>query len=77
MARVIDNPKQLILSHAKVILYDHGYQKLSMRALSKACGIALGTIYNYYPTKGSGGGNDARLLAVLPRSGGGHPRDSG
>ncbi|WP_373485846.1 TetR/AcrR family transcriptional regulator [Acetobacterium malicum] len=51
MARVIENPKQLILSHAKEILYNQGYQKLSMRALSKACGIALGTIYNYYPNK--------------------------
>lgn len=51
MARVIENPKQLILSQAKEILYNQGYQKLSMRALSKACDIALGTIYNYYPTK--------------------------
>ncbi|WP_373482717.1 TetR/AcrR family transcriptional regulator [Acetobacterium sp.] len=51
LARVIENPKQLILSHAKEILYQQGYQKLSMRTLSKACGIALGTIYNYYPTK--------------------------
>lgn len=51
LARVIENPKQLILSCAKEILYQQGYQKLSMRALSKACGIALGTIYNYYPTK--------------------------
>lgn len=51
LARVIENPKQLILSHAKEILYNQGYQKLSMRALSKACGIALGTIYNYYPNK--------------------------
>lgn len=51
MPRVIENPKQLILSKAKEILYNQGYNKLSMRALSKACGIALGTIYNYYPTK--------------------------
>ncbi|MDO9492583.1 TetR/AcrR family transcriptional regulator [Acetobacterium sp.] len=51
MSRVIKNPKQLILSQAKEILYRQGYQKLSMRALSKACNIALGTIYNYYPTK--------------------------
>jgi AcrR family transcriptional regulator len=51
LARIIENPKQLIISHAKEILYQQGYQKLSMRALSKACGIALGTIYNYYPTK--------------------------
>lgn len=51
MSRVIENPKELILSKAKDILYNEGYGKLSMRALSKACDIALGTIYNYYPTK--------------------------
>lgn len=51
MARIIENPEQLILSKAKEILYNEGYGKLSMRALSKACNIALGTIYNYYPTK--------------------------
>lgn len=51
VSRVIENPKQLILGKAKEILYNQGYSKLSMRALSKACDIALGTIYNYYPTK--------------------------
>lgn len=51
MSRVIENPQQLILSKAKEILYNEGYIKLSMRNLSKACGIALGTIYNYYPSK--------------------------
>lgn len=51
MSRIIENPKQLILEKAKEILYNQGYSKLNMRALSKACGIALGTTYNYYPTK--------------------------
>jgi AcrR family transcriptional regulator len=51
LSRVIENPKQLILSKAKEILYNQGYHKLNMRSLSKACDIALGTIYNYYPTK--------------------------
>lgn len=51
LSRIIENPKQLILSKAKEILYNEGYSKLNMRALSKACDIALGTIYNYYPTK--------------------------
>lgn len=51
MARVIENPKQLILSKAKEILYDEGYEKLNMRNVARACDIALGTIYNYYPTK--------------------------
>lgn len=51
MSRIINNPKQLILSKAKEILYNDGYQKLSMRNVAKACDIALGTIYNYFPTK--------------------------
>lgn len=51
MARIIENPKQLILSKAKEILYDEGYEKLNMRNVAKACDIAIGTIYNYYPTK--------------------------
>ncbi|GFP75498.1 hypothetical protein bsdtw1_01578 [Clostridium fungisolvens] len=51
LSRIIENPKQLILKKAKEILYNEGYSKLSMRTLSKACDIALGTIYNYYPTK--------------------------
>lgn len=51
MSRIIENPKQLILNKAKEILYNEGYSKLNMRTLSKACDIALGTIYNYFPTK--------------------------
>lgn len=51
LSRIIENPKQLILNKAKEILYNEGYSKLNMRTLSKACDIALGTIYNYYPTK--------------------------
>lgn len=51
LSRIIENPKQLILDKAREILYNQDYSKLSMRALSKACNIALGTIYNYYPTK--------------------------
>ena len=51
MSRIIENPEQLILSKAKEILYNEGFKKFSMRNLSEKCGIALGTIYNYYSTK--------------------------
>jgi len=51
LSRIIENPKQLILSGAKEILYNEGFNKFCMRTLSKKCGIALGTIYNYYSTK--------------------------
>ncbi len=51
MSRLIENPKELIIGKAQEILYRDGYLKLSMRSLAKECEIALGTIYNYYPTK--------------------------
>ena len=51
MSRIIENPKGLILSNAKELLYNEGFKKFSMRNLSRKCGIALGTIYNYYSTK--------------------------
>ena len=51
MARIIENPKQLILDNAKNILYSEGYSNLNIRSVAKACGLAVGTIYNYYPTK--------------------------
>ncbi|MDF2519743.1 MAG: transcriptional regulator [Clostridia bacterium] len=51
MSRVIENPTQLILDTARNILFTKGYSELSMRNIAKECGIALGTIYNYFPTK--------------------------
>ncbi len=53
MSRIIENPSELILNTAKEILYNDGYNSLSMRNVAKACNIGLGTIYNYYPTKKS------------------------
>lgn len=51
MAKVIENPRQLILTHAREILSEKGYSQLTMRGVATACGIALGTIYNYFPNK--------------------------
>jgi AcrR family transcriptional regulator len=51
LSKVIENPQELILNKAKEILSQDGYSKLNMRAIAKSCDIALGTIYNYYPTK--------------------------
>lgn len=51
LSKAIENPKELIMNNAKDIVLKEGYSKLNMRTLAKCCGIALGTIYNYYPTK--------------------------
>ncbi|MDP4143317.1 MAG: TetR/AcrR family transcriptional regulator [Bacillota bacterium] len=51
MPKIIDNPREIILIHAKDIIVNEGFNKLTMREVSKKSGIAVGTIYNYFPTK--------------------------
>lgn len=51
MPKIIANPQAVILEHAELVLSRQGYEALSMRAIAKSCGIATGTIYNYFPTK--------------------------
>lgn len=40
-----------ILEAALTIAKQEGVDKLSIRKLSSACGIAIGSVYNYYPDK--------------------------
>lgn len=51
MSRVIENPRELILNEARKILNNEGYKSISIRRIAKECDIAVGTIYNYFPTK--------------------------
>lgn len=50
--------KEEILEKALDIAMKEGIDKVSMRKLSGACGIAIGSVYNYYANK------DALILAV-------------
>lgn len=43
--------KDIILEQALLIAKKEGVDKLSMRKLASACGIAIGSVYNYYPDK--------------------------
>lgn len=52
---------QLILRTANQILLKEGYAKLTMRNVARKSEIALGSIYNYYPSK-----ND--LIAQMMRN---------
>ena len=51
MLRVVENPKELILSTASLIAQEEGLASVNMRGIAKKCDIGLGTIYNYFPTK--------------------------
>ncbi|WP_161798183.1 TetR/AcrR family transcriptional regulator [Aneurinibacillus tyrosinisolvens] len=43
--------QQRILSAANKVFMENGYRKADMRSIAKDAGIAVGTIYNYYPNK--------------------------
>jgi len=51
----------IILEKALLIAKKEGVDKLSIRKLATACGIAIGSVYNYYPDK------EALVTAVAER----------
>lgn len=44
--------KDTILSTAKAIAIKQGITKIDIRSVAKNSGIAVGTVYNYFPSKG-------------------------
>ena len=51
MPKKIENIKDTILLKGREILDNGGFDAFNIRAVSKECNIAVGTIYNYYPSK--------------------------
>ncbi|MDD2482230.1 MAG: TetR/AcrR family transcriptional regulator [Lutispora sp.] len=46
------NYKDIILAEAKDIAIKQGMAKINIRSVAKNSGIAIGTVYNYFPSKG-------------------------
>lgn len=51
MPKTLINIKEDILLVTKKMLSEEGYEKLNIRAIASKCGIATGTLYNYYKSK--------------------------
>jgi AcrR family transcriptional regulator len=51
MPKIIDEPKEAILYHAKAIVVNEGFDQLTIRKVAKNADISIGTVYNYFPTK--------------------------
>lgn len=51
MPKIIADVKDTILKTARYQLFETGYASISLRVLAKECHIAVGTIYNYFPSK--------------------------
>lgn len=62
MPKIIKNLQEKIFESAKELFYKDGYEGVDMKAIAKKCGIAVGTLYNYYPNK------DALYIEVFEKS---------
>lgn len=51
MPKIIENVKKQLLEEARKQITEYGYGATTIRSVAKACGIAVGTVYNYFPSK--------------------------
>lgn len=51
MPKLINDLRNRILDSAERLLTEKGYQGLTIREIADECGIASGTVYNYFKSK--------------------------
>ena len=59
MPKIIENLENRLLEEARKQILESGYSKLTIRSVATACGIGVGTVYHYYPSK------DALIAAFM------------
>ena len=51
MPKILENLRDQLLSEAKKQIAERGYSNTTIRSVASACGIAVGTVYNYFKSK--------------------------
>ena len=51
MPKIILHLREQLLLEAKKQLLSNGYSGLAIRSVAQACGVGIGTVYNYFPSK--------------------------
>lgn len=59
MPKIIENPEGRLVAEARRQAREGGYSAVTIRSVAAACGLGVGTVYNYFPSK------DALLAAFL------------
>lgn len=51
MPKIIENLEDRLIAEARRQIEAEGYGALTIRSVAKACGVGIGTVYNYFPSK--------------------------
>ena len=51
MPKIIENVREQLLSEARKQITEQGYAKTTIRSVAGACGLGVGTVYNYFKSK--------------------------
>ena len=51
MPKIIENLESRLIEEAKKQIEESGYGAMTIRSIAKACGVGVGTVYNYFSCK--------------------------
>ncbi len=51
MPKLLSDPKKNILAQVQQLLETGGYEAVTVRSVAQGCGVGVGTVYNYFPSK--------------------------
>ena len=51
MPKIIENLREKLLEEAKCQVMEQGYATMTIRSVASACGVGVGTVYNYFSSK--------------------------
>ena len=51
MPKIIENIREKLLVEAKRQVMELGYSSMTIRSVANACGVGVGTVYNYFESK--------------------------
>lgn len=51
MPKIIENLPEKLMAEARRQIEESGYGAMTVRSVAKGCGVGVGTVYNYYPSK--------------------------
>ena len=51
MPKIIENLRERLILETERQLRETGYTAVTVRSVAKSCGIGVGTVYNYFPSK--------------------------